>query len=332
MNRFICNHTVVTLLMCISLVACSNNTIKEYHETSRNNVIDIASLIVSIEDNLPPINSFAVPIIAGDTLILLDYRSTDFLFTAYDIYNDSVIGRFGKYGTGPGEAGNPLFRFYNKYNKNLYIGNANRGKLTSYHLPESVSDSTYNAIERMPMDFFKGILSPYVIDESIVICTTYSDLTARDSRLSTLNLDTGEISVIDSMAPRMTAAIAVSEKDNLIYSADIKHDLIRLFDLDGKLYGVVYGPEYDENSDENDYYFSTSEICGNQVASIYTGRNSEKRRSRIIMTDLKGRYIKTLRFDETIHGMQYHDKTGRLYLTTTGEPQIGYIELDKIPD
>lgn len=329
------NDKTVSFVVSVFLLgACGNKTVTEYHEGSRDNIVDGTSLIVSIDDNLPPIHSFAVPIMAGDTLIILDYRSTDLLCIAYDIYNDSTIGRFGKFGAGPGEMGNPLFRFYNKYNKNLYIGNGNRGKLSYIYLPEAVSDSTYDAVDRMPMDLYRGILSPHVIDESTALCTTYSDITARDSRISRLNLETGEITVIDSVASgeRVMAGITVSEENNLIFSADKQHDVIRIFDFDGKLRRIIYGPEYDENIEENDYFFSVSEICGKQVASTYTGRKLEKERSVIILTDLDGKYLKTLRFDATIHGIQYHDKTGRLYLTTTGEPQIGYIELDKIPD
>lgn len=333
MNRTICKLAVASL-MCLIVGACGSKAVTEYHEGSRDNVIDGNSLMVSIDDNLPMIHSFSVPILAGDTLIILDYRSTDFLFTAYDIYSDSTIGRFGKYGFGPGEAGNPLLSFYNKYNKNLYLGNGNRGKLSSFYLPEAVSDSTYDAVDRLTMDFYNGILSPYVIDESTVLCTSFTDITSRSSRLSKFNLDTGGITAVDSINPfeGTKVGLAVSEKDNLIFSGDKQHDLIRILSLDGKLRGLVYGPEYDENVEEYDYFFSKSEICGNQVASTYTGRNLEPERSIIIFTDLNGKYIRTLRFDATIHGMQYHNKTRRLYLTTVGEPQIGYIELDKIQD
>lgn len=325
--------TVISMTY-LFLGACSSMAVTEYHEGKRDNEIDGTSLMVSIDDNLPPIHSFAAPIMAGDTLIILDYRSTDLLCTAYDIYNDSTIGRFGKYGAGPGEIGNPLFRFYNKYNKNIYIGNGNRGKLSCFYLPKAVSDSTYDAVDRLTIDFTKGILYPYVIDESTVICTTYSDLSTRISRISRLNLITGEISEIDSVAAddKVRAGITVSEKNNLIYSADKLHDMIRILDLDCNVRGIVYGPEYDENSNDDDYYFSVSEICGEQVASIFTGRDSSKHDNKIILTDLEGKYLKTICFDETIYGMQYHDKTGRLYLTTKGEPQIGYIELGKIPD
>lgn len=326
-------YKAVFFAVTVSLLgACGNKTVTEYHEGSRDNIVDGTSLIVSIDDKLPPIHSFAVPIMAGDTLVILDYRSTDLLCTAYDIYNDCTIGRFGKYGSGPGEMGNPLFRFYNKYDKNLYIGNGSRGKLSCLYLPDAVSDSTYGVVDRMPMDFYRGILSPHVVDVSTVLCTTYSDITARDSRLSRLNLDTGEITALDSVSRGERVGITVSEKDDLIFMADKLHDAIRILDLEGNLRSIVYGPEYDENIEDNDYFFSVSEICGKQVASTYTGRKLEKERSVIILTDLNGKYLKTIRFDATIHGIQYHDKTGRLYLTTTGEPQIGYIELDKIPD
>lgn len=325
---------VILALTALLLGACKNNAIMEYHEGNRDNVIDGTSLMVSIDDKLPPIHSFAVPIMAGDTLVIMDYRASDFLFTAYDIYNDSTIGKFGKYGSGPGEAGNPLFRFYNKYDKNLYIGNGMRGKLSSFYLPEAVSDSTYDAVDGITVNFFRGILSPNVIDESNVLCTTYSDIKARDSRISNFNIKTGDITVLDSVAPgdRAMTGIAVAEKENLIFSFDRQHDLIRILDLDGNLRRIIYGPEYDENVEKNDYFFSASEICGDKVAVTYTGRKLETERSVILLMDLEGKYLKTLRFDATIHGIQYHDKTGRLYMTTTGEPQIGYIELDKIPD
>lgn len=319
-------------ILCFVLASCSGHSVTEYHEGTRDNVIDGTDLMVSIDDHLPPINSFATPVLAGDTLIILDYRSTDLLCTAYDIYNDSTIGRFGKYGAGPGEVGNPLFRFYDRYGKNLYIGNGNRGKLSYFHLPEAISDTTYGAVDRLPIDFTKGILYPQVIDESTILCTTYPDLSNRVSRISTLNLETGEITVIDTVSDGKNAkfGIAVSQKDNLIFSVDKQHDMIRLLGLDGTLRGIVYGPEYDENAKDNEYYFSVSEICGDKVASIYTGKDSKIDSNKIILTDLNGRYLKTLLFDATVWGIQYHDKTDRLYLTTKGEPQIGYIELDKI--
>lgn len=333
MNRSILK-LLIAPIMTLLLGACGGKSVTEYHERQRDNVTDGTSLMESLDDKLPPIHSFAVPVMAGDTLVIQDFKSTDLVYTAYDIYKDKTIGRFGRFGNGPGEVANPLFLFYDKYSSTLYVGNSSRGKLVGFHLPEAVADTAYQAIDKLTMDFFKGILYPHVMDENTVLCTTYNNLSERVSRISRLDLNTGEITVIDSIASGMKprGGIAVSEKDKMIYSADKQCDMIRILSLDGELRRIVYGPEYDDTPDDNDYFFSESEICGDKVASIYTGKKSKKERDKIILTDLEGRYLKTLLFDETIWGMAYHDKTGRLYLTTKGEPQIGYIELDKISD
>lgn len=172
-----------------------------------------------------------------------------------------------------------------------------------------------------------------------MLCTAYTNLRDRDSRLSLLDLDTGNLTPVDTVTPysKVMMNMAVSEKDDLIFGVDHKHDQIRIYGLDGKLRRLVYGPDYKEDTGKYEYYFSGVEICGDEAAATYTGaaltmRDLKKDRKLIIMTDLEGKYLRTLRFDATIHGMAYHDKTRRLYLTTTGEPQIGYIELDKIPD
>ena len=48
----------------------------------------------------------------------------------------------------------------------------------------------------------------------------------------------------------------------------------------------------------------------------------------IIVMDLDGKYLKTLRFDAPLGAMIYHEKSNRLYLSTEGEPQFGYLQLD----
>lgn len=241
----------------VLLSSCGDKNATEYHEKNRDNVIDGTSQMVSIDDNLPFIHSFAVPIMAGDTLIILDYKSSDLLYTAYDIYNDTTIGRFGKFGAGPGEISNPLFSFYDSYGKNIYIGNGNRGKLSYFHLPEAISDSTYEAIDRIPIDFTKGILYPHIFDESTVVCTTYPNLSTRVSKISKLDLNTGEISVIDSATTGENSrmAIAVSKKDNLIFAADKQRDMISILDLDGNVRKIIFGPEYDDNIKDNEFFF-----------------------------------------------------------------------------
>ena len=48
--------------------------------------------------------------------------------------------------------------------------------------------------------------------------------------------------------------------------------------------------------------------------------------------DMDGMYIKTLKFDFSVNSLAYHPKTDRLYLTTSGEPQFGYLKLSEAVD
>lgn len=107
---------------------------------------------------------------------------------------------------------------------------------------------------------------------------------------------------------------------------------IRIHNLDGEVIKTIYGPEYKDNVNKKDSYFAEIQKCGNILAFIYTGPDADKRYDKIILIDLDGKYLKTLVFDATIWGLAYHEKTGCLYMTTKGDPQIGYIELDKIQD
>ena len=333
MNKFPLNYFLISLITLMFGACSGSKEVTEYHEGKRDKVIDGPSLMVSIDDNLPPIHSFSIPVIAGDTLIIEDLESTDLVYTAYDVYKDHTIGRFGKFGNGPGEI-KPILVFYNKYDKTLYAGNSSNSKIVGFYLPKAISDSIYNAVDKIAVNIYEGILYPQVINDSTVLCTVYGNLSSRATMLSKFNLNTGKFTAIDSVAPYEKAkfGIAVSEKDDLIFTADRLRDMIRILNLDGEVQSIIYGPEYDETPTEYNSYFSRSEICGNKIASTYSGFEPEGDRDKLIITDLNGRYIKTLKFDAIIHGMAYHDKTGRLYLTTAGEPQIGYIELDKITD
>ena len=48
----------------------------------------------------------------------------------------------------------------------------------------------------------------------------------------------------------------------------------------------------------------------------------------IIILDFNGNYLKTMRLNDRIVDMVYHEGTGRLYVSTDGDPQFGYIQID----
>ncbi len=169
------------------------------YESARDNHMNATNMLVSIEVNLPDMHSFTYFIPAGDTLLIKDGKA-NLQFTAYDIYADTTIGRFGKLGNGPGEIANFGALFYNPNSKMLYGHNANQNKISGFYLPRAVANPDYDAFDKFKMKTFtKPILGPCYINDSIIFCTTYASMGSAEVQLAKWNFITNKVSIIDSI-------------------------------------------------------------------------------------------------------------------------------------
>lgn len=328
------------ILACFSTISCGTNSRQPdiIHVGSRDNIVNVTDQIVSIDNGLPEMHWLTHLILAGDTLLFHDPKSVELQFTAYDIFKNKVIGRFGKFGNGPGEIANLGAIFYVPDSKSIFGANANQGKIVGFYLPDAIGNPDYSSFDKFNMDFTSGnnaILYPHYLNDSTIICTVYvPDKITRSmaTHIGNLNFSSQSVSVIDSIPQGESArfGITVSPQHNIIYAADKYQDVISIFNLEGKLQRRIYGPEYNEEIDRRNTSFSHVALCGDYVANIYSDRNDSNQNENIIVTDIQGNYIKTLKFDFPLNDIIYHQKTGRLYISTDGETQFGYIDFDKI--
>lgn len=326
---------IIISLCSITLFSCGRRGDRAVviHESSRDNITEISSdQIISIDDNLPILHTCDL-IMVGDTLILDDHLNSELKFTAYNIISDSVIGRFGKPGNGPGELANYGGIFFDDISRNLYITEAGQGKLLGFNIPEALSNSEYVPFVKYNMDFNGGnnaYTCPHYINDSTVICCVFvhnEHVKSFSTHIGRLNLITKSVSVIDSLPDTdvIRYLISVSPKHNNIFAAARTKDEIRIYDLNGNLVKTIYGPDYDDHVDNRKFYFSGSTYCRDKILAIYAGGSTQKGRDIIVM-DINGNYVKTLRFDMPIHGIAYNEKTDRLYISTEDTPQFGYIK------
>ena len=309
-----------------------NKDMSVIHEGARDNIEDIAmENIVSIDDRLPIMHTCAMMLI-GDTILFNDHMNDELKFTAYDIYKDKVIGRFGKPGSGPGELANYGGNFYD--NKNiLYLSEANQGKILGYNLPDAINNPEYTPFVKANMSFVgigNAYITPNYLNDSTIICSALSrskNSGSLTSRIGRLNLINQSVSLIDTLSKddNIRYTISVSPEQDRIYATGRTHDEIRIYDIDGNLMKIIYGPDYDERIVKRSIYFSQPIFCGDKILSIYAG-GKETRGQEIIVMDRDGRYIKTLRFSIPLFDIEYHAKSDRLYLSTDAAPQFGYIE------
>lgn len=316
--------------MLVGISSCSEKS----HDTvvvtegARDNIVDVTDAIVSIDSLLPDMHSMTLLYMAGDTLLFQDFMATDYQFAAFDIPNEKFIGRFGKFGNGPGEIANFGAVFYDDNSKILYGHNGNRGKISGFYVPEALNNPDYDAFDKF--DLHEALFDPSFINDSTVLCPMFASLDDNHpviTHIGRLNLLDGKITVIDSITDdKARFLISASAEKNLIFAGDMQQDVISIFNLEGKLLRRIIGPEYSEEVNKQDRYFSSSAFIDDVVATVYSGKNSEIPKNKVIITDLDGNYIKTLKFDFSIYQLAYHPSTGRVYMSTSGDPQFGYID------
>lgn len=327
-------YLIIATGLLFVLVSCGDDKrdASVRQEDKRDNIVEVATdRIVPIDDSLPIMHTCGM-MLYGDTLLFDDHINDEFKFTAYDISQSKVIGRFGKPGNGPGELANYGAIFYDCNTNTLYITEANQGKIFGYYLPDAISNPIYTPFVKASMSFVnKTYSTPHYINDSTVICSTISRRNKktgiRSSHIGRLNLINQSLTELDTLpdTDNISYVTAVSPEQDMIYATGRNKDEIRIYTINGELLRTIYGPDYDEKVVNRKKYFSEAEFCGENIMAIYAAGKEIKGQDIVVM-DRDGMYVKTLRFSIPLHDIKYHKKTDRLYISTDAAPQFGYIE------
>ena len=328
-----------TAALLVGFLSCGRNpasSIEEYCG-KRDRIEDVE--LRSIEEKLPEIHSYSTVFMLGDTLIINDSESTDKRFFAYDIKEDRYLGNFGKFGEGPGEIANFGSIIIDPVKHILYGMSYATWYMTGLDVKKALSDPDYKAFLKMKPKEIEGVTPVLGSGDWLNDSTAYyevavpnADWTEFDNRIGRVNLNDGSISLIEDngFGNNTENTLTVSLKNRLMVSVGRVHDTIRLFDLEGNLKKIIYGPEYTEKRHRPRFkYFDYVCIGKNEIYASYVNDYVVNRflAEDIIVMDLDGKYKKTLHVGKPICGMEYNENFNRLYLSTNDYPQFGYIQL-----
>ncbi len=291
-----------------------------------------------IDDDAFPLIHGQVPIyMYGDTLIIKDSQSRDYIFYAYDVVGERYIGGFGKYGAGPGEIANFGMIGIDQNAGILYGSDYNRWKVFGFDIAQAIADSTYHPFEVSKFPVGKDGMTPinrtlYVNDSTVYCAVVIPNPNYRGAGyyLGRFDPRTAQSELLDTVKrdPSSGLLCLAPEGDGLI-EFSMNYDRIRFFDLEGNLKHTVYGPDFGERK-PGIFYYESPVIVGDRIYVLYANgdfRDPEVGH-RIIVMDLEGNYIKSIDVGVRVEELAYHSKTGRMFVSTWGEPQFGYFEVD----
>ena len=325
--------------LLVGFLSCGRNPASSIEEhCGKRDKIETVELI-SIEEKLPEIHSYSTVFMLGDTLIINDSESTDKRFFAYDIKEDRYLGNFGKFGEGPGEIANFGSIIIDPVKHILYGMSYATWYMTGLDVKKALSDPDYKAFLKMKPKEIEGVTPVLGSGDWLNDSTAYyevavpnADWTEFDNRIGLVNLNDGSISLIEDngFGKNTDNRLTVSIKNRLMISTGRVHDQIHIFDLEGNLKKVIYGPDYTEKRHRPRFeYFYQSCIGKDEIYASYLNEYILEKNlpEDIIVMDLDGKYKKTLHVGKPICGMEYNETFNRLYLSTNDYPQLGYIQL-----
>ncbi|MBP5366783.1 MAG: hypothetical protein J6Y82_12835 [Bacteroidales bacterium] len=306
----------------------------DVHQSSRDNVIDVRSLIHGIDLGDGMFNRSSFPVMAGKYLVIGDYLNDENAFCLFDGDNYKYIKSFGRVGQGPNEIVSLASFAWNKYSQEFCLIDEEGPNVYACNLDSIVSNPDYTITEkyktfrgRMPSEFF-------FVDDTTAYCVAYLllDEYTADRATGIWHTLTGEIDCMQYVrpdVPKRHFVIAVSPADDLYAECHFLCDFISIFDMKGNLIRNIFGPDW--GTDDLDCFCSAI-YTKDYLVTAYNGVNYKERKpvQRCVIFSKTGDYVATLNLGYATDGMCYDEKYNRLIFTFNDEIQLGYLNLDDL--
>ena len=220
----------------------------------------------------------------------------------------------------------------------LYVADYGKMKISGYDLDSILLNP--NCLPKYKFDLNKTttpVMFSYVNDTlCYACCITAKPGEIFQEHLVTWNMQTGDMHPLISGHPdieRKRFHYAASIDNNLIAMSYDHHDLLATYDLQGNLKHYIYGPNWnDATSNAMIYYYGSIIICNDRIIVGYFGKRNpdvgEVHVTSLIVYDLDGNYIKTLKVGYNIVLFCYDSEYNRIIMALDDDIQFAYLKLD----
>jgi len=302
--------------------------------------MDVKELVTEIVIDTPLIGRLTRPYIINDYFVLIDLQSRDNLIYLFDNKDFSYVTGMGHQGEGPDEITSLGEIVCDELNNRIFAADYGKMKISEYNLDSVLLNS--DCLPQYKYDINSTtipIMLSYANDTlCYACCITAEPGKHYQQSLVKWNMKSGTTNQLISGHPeieRKRIRYAISQENNLIAVSYDHHDLLALYDLQGNLKNYIYGPDWDNStSNRMIYYYGNIIICNDRIIVGYSGNQNPATGNivvpQLIVYDLDGNYIKTLKVDYNIVLFCYDPKYNRIIMALEDEIQFAYLDLDNV--
>jgi hypothetical protein len=327
---------------CLSVSSCKQEC-REIHQHSRDLVVNVHDLVKPITIDSPLIGRYPDVSIMDKYLLIYDHNTGENkLLHLFDKDDFTYVASTAIWGDGPGEftkigMGDPA---YDAAHRVFYAPALNKHKIFKFYLDSVLANPSY--LPETKLSLLAPTKSTGVFYRfqyfSDTLCIGPFAKTNFIRHASKWNWETGTIRPLGYEYPDLYPRdihFEASYKHKMYATAQTYYDLITLCDWNGSLLANIYGPQWKSHSDQTIYYNGKLHFCGNKILAGFIGVNWHENRFplKLLVFDLKGKYLKTLDFGRKISNWCYDESKNRLILAFEADDlQFGYLNLSGLVD
>ena len=331
----------ICFFLILVLFSCKEETSKKF-KLSNAEVIDVSSKISDLKTE--QIISNPMLTISGDYLIVSDYDATfEKGIYLFDKNSFAYLGSTGILGEGPGQI--------TRYGQIAITPNCNefwmpdfaKIKMFKFDIDSVLMDENYLPTVSKPFenDFFLSRFK--FISDSVAYGTGLEVLSPSTFRVSLgrWNINSGEIEKFGDEHPKLisertNAFFDYSYRHNIMALAHINHDILSIYDVEGKAKYHILGEKEFDNENRKLKFFGQVHIGDEYIIASYLGGKNFKLdenqrpksvgRSKLLVFDLDGNLLKVIEIGYEVRYFAVDDDNKRVicYFLDREEP-LGYF-------
>ena len=330
------------LLVFFLLSACSGG--KEKHSVATSyakwdNPISVSEYVIPAftdDEDSVLISDGTVMLVNKDKLFIEDYKSLEKMIHVVDIPSRQYVGAFGNFGDGPNEILQPGNMFVLPDNR-LAVIDYGHWCVKSFDVDSALNNADYSLeilvrlSESESKIGFPDRFVPIQDGRGIGRLIKSKDSGGYSQTLCSFDVFNGRIEPFGNQDnPKgFRSSVAASGADSLVVEVSSTQDVIRIYDLEGNVKREINGPLYESRPSRELAFYSNVALGDGKIFAVYSGESkfTDFCGKQIVVFTLDGKYLYSYKFDDHIRDISYSDEYGRLYFSTDGNIQFGYLQL-----